>query len=167
MYASGLALALSCLRTASSITPIRPMPADWTASGACTSGSTALRRGATKRASGGVITTATSRWHDDRRSKRNRAPQSCCGARRGRLVRSCGRAHLRCHGTTDLFVRRRRGHDVLGRAWCVAPERNGPDVSSDERLPLSAVAETAFRSIGGDPHKLASYECRQLADIVL
>jgi hypothetical protein len=25
------------------------------------------------------------------------------------------------------------------------------------------VAETALRSIGGDPHKLASYECRQLA----
>src|SRR5216117_1322057 len=35
------------------------MRADWTASGACTSGSTALPRGATRRASGGVATTST------------------------------------------------------------------------------------------------------------
>src|SRR5216683_556521 len=49
-----------------------------------------------------------------------------------------------------------------GRAWCVAAERNGPDVSSDERLSLSAVAETALRSIGGDPNKLASYKRRQM-----
>jgi hypothetical protein len=117
-------------------------------SGACTSGSTARRRGATNRASGGVITTATKRWHDDRRAKRNRVPQRCCGAWRGRLARLCRRADLRRHGAPDLCVRRRRGHDVLGRAWCVAAERNGPDVSSDERLPLSAVAETALRSIG-------------------
>ena len=44
-------------------------------------------------------------------------------------------------------LRRRRGHDVLGRAWCVAAERNGPNVPSDERLPLCAVAETDLRSI--------------------
>src|SRR5213592_3426199 len=35
------------------------MRADWTASGACTSGSTALPRGATRRASGGAATTST------------------------------------------------------------------------------------------------------------
>src|SRR5213592_746086 len=35
------------------------MRADWTASGACTSGSTALPRGATRRASGGAPTTRT------------------------------------------------------------------------------------------------------------
>src|SRR5258708_9215312 len=35
------------------------MRADWTVSGACTSGSTAPRRGATRRASGGCATTST------------------------------------------------------------------------------------------------------------
>src|SRR5437867_749986 len=35
------------------------MRADWTASGACTSGSTAPPRGATRRASGGATTTST------------------------------------------------------------------------------------------------------------
>src|SRR5712664_1434386 len=35
------------------------MRADWTASGACTSGSTARPRGATRRASGGAATTST------------------------------------------------------------------------------------------------------------
>src|SRR6266498_3009729 len=44
---------------ASSTTPIPPMRADWTASGACTSGSTAHPRGATRRASGGAATMST------------------------------------------------------------------------------------------------------------
>src|SRR2546425_4351922 len=46
---------------ASSTTPIPPMRADWTASGACTSGSTAPPRGVTRRASGGAATTSTTR----------------------------------------------------------------------------------------------------------
>src|SRR2546425_9369674 len=44
---------------ASSTTPIPPMRADWTASGACTNGSTAPPRGAMRRASGGAATTST------------------------------------------------------------------------------------------------------------
>src|SRR6266568_1306976 len=44
---------------ASSTTPIPPMRADWTASGACTSGSIARPRGATRRASGGAAMTST------------------------------------------------------------------------------------------------------------
>jgi predicted dithiol-disulfide oxidoreductase (DUF899 family)/predicted metal-binding membrane protein len=40
---------------------IPPMRADWTASGACSSGSTAHPRGATRRASGGAATTSTTR----------------------------------------------------------------------------------------------------------
>ena len=43
--ANGPASVLSFARTASSITPIRPMPGDWTGSGACTSGSTAPPKG--------------------------------------------------------------------------------------------------------------------------
>src|SRR5437667_11142842 len=46
---------------ASSTTPIPPMRADWTASGACTSGSTAPPRGVTRRASGGAATTSTTK----------------------------------------------------------------------------------------------------------
>src|SRR5437763_326757 len=46
---------------ASSTTPIPPMRADWTGSGACTSGPTAHPRGATRRASGCAATTSTTR----------------------------------------------------------------------------------------------------------
>jgi predicted dithiol-disulfide oxidoreductase (DUF899 family) len=38
-----------------------PMRANWTVSGACTSGSTAPQRGATRQASGGAATTSTTR----------------------------------------------------------------------------------------------------------
>jgi hypothetical protein len=31
---------------------------------------------------------------------------------------------------------------VLGRAWCVTAERNGPNVPADERIPFGALAET-------------------------
>src|SRR2546422_6317783 len=41
------------------------MRADWTASGACTSGSTAPRGGATRGASGGAATTSTTRAERD------------------------------------------------------------------------------------------------------
>jgi len=57
----GRASARSRSRTASSTTRIPPMRADWTASGACTSGSTAHPRGATRRAFGGAATTSTTR----------------------------------------------------------------------------------------------------------
>ena len=43
----------------SSTTPIPPMREAWTASGECTSGSTAPPRGATRRASGGAAMTST------------------------------------------------------------------------------------------------------------
>src|SRR5207245_2016149 len=55
--------------TASSTTPIPPMRADWTASGACTSGSTAPPTGATRRASGGAATTSTTRAERNRRCR--------------------------------------------------------------------------------------------------
>src|SRR5437879_99030 len=48
-----------------STTPIPPMRADWTASGACTSGSTAPPRGATRRASGGAAMTSTTKDERD------------------------------------------------------------------------------------------------------
>src|SRR6059036_2476782 len=45
------------------------MRADWTASGACTSGSTAHPRGATRRAPGGAATTSTTRAERNRRCR--------------------------------------------------------------------------------------------------
>src|SRR5213078_4466080 len=45
------------------------MRADWTASGACTSGSTAPPRGATRRAPGGAATTSTTRAERNRRCR--------------------------------------------------------------------------------------------------
>src|SRR5262245_55907778 len=53
------------------------MRADWTASGACTSGSTAPPRGATRRASGGAATTSTTS------AERRRG---CRGATAGREI---------------------------------------------------------------------------------
>src|SRR5437016_5550935 len=54
---------------ASSTTPIPPMRADWTASGACTSGSTAHPRGVTRRSPGGAATTSTTRAERSRRCR--------------------------------------------------------------------------------------------------
>src|SRR6266566_5262037 len=51
---------------ASSTTPTPPMPADWTASGACTSGSTEHLKGATRRECGGAATTSTPRAERNR-----------------------------------------------------------------------------------------------------
>src|SRR6267154_1693038 len=57
------------------------MRADWTASGACTSGSTAPPRGATRLASGGAATTSTRRAEP-----------------RARACRTCGTGDLTTHG---------------------------------------------------------------------
>src|SRR5262245_36414419 len=74
-------------RPASSTTPIPPMRAGWTASGACTSGSTALPWAATKRVSGGAATTSTAS------DERDRARRSC--HRRGADLRVRVRASAR------------------------------------------------------------------------
>src|SRR3977135_4243069 len=74
-------------------TPIPPMRADWTACGACTSGSTAHPRGATRRASGGAATTSTT---------------SADGFRASFAASGCWRlsAALRCQrGGDDRLVR--------------------------------------------------------------
>src|SRR5262245_51914451 len=50
------------------------MRAGWTASGVCTSGATALPRGATRRASGGAAMTSISTKWDDRREHKAMCP---------------------------------------------------------------------------------------------
>src|SRR5712691_312682 len=82
------------------------MRADWTASGACTSGSTALPRDATRRASGGAAPTST------RSAERRRGPRSAT-AETGDLATHDFRTSfpaslLRRLGTA---LRRRRGGD--------------------------------------------------------
>src|ERR1022692_2148730 len=61
---------------ASCITPTRRTRAGWTASGACTSGSTARHSAATRPASGGAATTSTtaSETMDTRRNTVTRSP---------------------------------------------------------------------------------------------
>src|ERR1700730_3147879 len=92
--------------TPSSITPIPPMRADWTASGACISGSTAHPRGATRRALGGAATTSTASAEPGR----------------GGLWRNRGTGDLTTHGLRASFptsllrclgaaLRRQRGGD--------------------------------------------------------
>src|SRR2546428_1034650 len=70
------------------------MRADWTASGACTSGSTAPPRGATRRASGGAATTSTTSAEPSRGC---RGPAS--------LLRRLGAALRRQRGSDDRLVR--------------------------------------------------------------
>src|SRR5574342_130310 len=92
-------------------TPIPPMRAGWTASGACTNGSTAPPRGATRRASGGAATTSTASAEQRR---------GCRGATAGTgdltthgfrasvpasLLQRLSAALRRLHGTDDRLVR--------------------------------------------------------------
>src|SRR5580704_4441214 len=53
-----------------------------------------------------------------------------------------GCADLRDHGVAHgRCWRRRPGYALLGRARCVVAERNGSDVSTDERLPFGGLVE--------------------------
>src|SRR5437667_6368163 len=94
------------------------MRADWTASGACTSGSTAPPGGATRRASGGAITTTTTSAEPGRGCRwRNRGTGDLAthGFRASFPARFFGRlgAALRCQrGGNDRLV---RGHVGDGR----------------------------------------------------
>src|SRR5580704_4288278 len=73
------------------------MRGDWTASGACTSGSTAPPRGATRRASGGAATTSTTSAERSRDGFRASFP--------ARLLRRLGAALRRQRGGDDRLVR--------------------------------------------------------------
>src|SRR5260221_6047405 len=108
------------------------MRADWTASGACTSGSTAHPRGATRRASGGAATTSTTSAEPSRGCRwRNRGTGDLTthGFRPSfpaSLLRRLAAALRRQRGGADLLVRRHVGdgqdaHALrLDDAACVA-----------------------------------------------
>src|SRR5881397_111133 len=105
--------------TASSTTPIRPMRADWTAFGACTNGSTALPKGATRPGSGSVATTSTTeargkelRPYDQGRStadhRSHRETVRSAGTARPGLARDRQRERIR-HMVRRTARRRVRG----------------------------------------------------------
>jgi len=124
--------------------PIRPMRADWTVSGACTSGSTARPRDATRPVPGGGATTNTTsveRSRGDPFRKRQRGRPRC-----SRLAVSRGHANLRHHGAADECWWRACGYALLRRATCVTVERNGPDVFADECLPFGALADAHLQA---------------------
>src|SRR5260370_348290 len=128
------------------------MRADWTASGACTSGSTARPWDATKRASGGAATTSTTRAERSRHDFRASFPAS--------LLRRLGAALRRQRGGDDRLVRvhvgdgrdadARRLDDVDGvdadartdvaRRRGVVPRHMGRDDGSDDAAILDANA---------------------------
>src|SRR6266513_5932235 len=97
--------------TAPSTTLIPPMRADWTASGGCTSGSTAPPRGATRRVSGGAATTSTGsaerrrgcRWRN--RGTGDLATQGFRASFPASLLRRLGAALRRQRGGDDRLVR--------------------------------------------------------------
>src|SRR5258708_15458061 len=99
------------------------MRADWTASGACTSGSTALPRGATRRASGGAVTTSTPsaepsrgcRWRN--RGTGNLTTHDFRAIFPASLFRPLGAALRRRRGGDDRLVRVHvgGGRDADGR----------------------------------------------------
>src|SRR3989454_672412 len=132
---------------ASSPTPIPPMRAAWTACGACTSGSTARPRGATRPASGGAATTSTPRneRHADVRSvgRRRVVPWHVGRDDGGDDAAIPGPDAAALPPGRSRSADRARGRGVLRRLDCV---RNGR--LSAER---SAGARHTDRGRGGRP----------------
>src|SRR6476619_6191266 len=92
------------------------MRAEWTASGACTNGSIAHRRGATKRAYGGAATTSTTRAERSRYGFRASFPASVfwhlsAGLRCQRVANDC---LVRVHDGNGRDADARRLDDVDG-----------------------------------------------------
>src|SRR5437870_5840054 len=140
------------------------MRADWTASGACTSGSTAPPRGATRRAPGGAATTSTTNAEPSRRWRhRGTGDLTTHGSRASfpaSLLRRLGAALRRQRGGDDRLVRvhvgdgrdadARRLDDVDGvdadarsdvaRRRSVVPWHVGRDDGGDDAAVLGADA---------------------------
>src|SRR5438552_14956959 len=94
----------------SSTTPIPPLRAGWTSSGARTSGSTVLPRDATRRTSGGADTTSTpraerGRGDRDAAAKREIAKDDFRASLAVRLPRRLGAALRSQRGGHDRLVR--------------------------------------------------------------
>ena len=73
-----------------------------------------------------------------------RAPRR--GPQLGRMAVPGRHANLRDHGAAYEYLWwGTAGYTLLGHAWCVTAERNGPNVPANERLPFGALVEADFR----------------------
>src|SRR5882672_2133928 len=129
------------------------MREDWTASGACTSGSTAHPRGATRRASGGAATTSTASAEPSRGCRwRNRGT----GARTtygfpASLLRRLGAALRRQRGADDRLVRVDVGDGrVVDARWLDDVDGMDADARTDVARRSGVVPRHVGRDDGGD-----------------
>src|SRR5207253_2871655 len=161
---------------ASSTTPIPPIRAEWTASGACTSGSTAHPRGATRRASGGAATTSTTR------AERHLAAHPACSVLRppaGRksldqepLSADPG-PHRATWVASDVIERTAQAKSKLDAGWSVSAEgvrgrKPSEDVGSARLAPreraLSPVANGQQHGCLGCHGAPRQHETRETMD---
>src|SRR6266404_3909825 len=105
------------------------MRAGWTASGACTSGSTARPRGATRRASGGAATTSTRRAERSlrggpRRMSSERASlQAFFGASALLFAASAAATIVWCASMSAMGGMKMPGGWTMSMAWMRMPEQ--------------------------------------------
>src|SRR5258708_36301191 len=129
------------------------MRADWTASGACTSGSPAPPRGATRRASGGSATTSTPSAEPSRGCRwRNRGTGDLTthGFRPSfpaSLLRRLGAALRRQRGGDDRVV---RVHVGDGRDADARRLDDGDGVDADARTDVARCRGVVPRYVGRD-----------------
>src|SRR5207249_21031 len=129
------------------------MRADWTASGACTSGSTAPPGGATRRASGGAATTSTTSA-ERRRGRRDAAAETGDLTTHGfrasapaSLPRRLGAALRRQRRGDDRLVRVHVGDGRDADAWRL-DDVDGVD--ADARTDLARRRGVVPRHVGRD-----------------
>ena len=118
----GLGSVHSCSRMASCTTPTRRTRVGWTASGACTSGSTAPHSVATRTASGGAATTSTTANDPDRRRAERATTGDCCSSS-GRPRSALGNCH------SNLTIDPRPGSPGavrLASHWDTRSDLSGP-----------------------------------------
>src|SRR5260370_28675137 len=125
------------------------MRADWTASGACTSGSTAPPWGATRRASGGAATTSTTSAEPSRGCRwRNRGTGDLTTyGFRASLLRRLGAALRRQRGGDDRLVRIHVGD---GRDADARRLDHVDGVDADARTDLARRRGVGPRHVGRD-----------------
>src|SRR5258706_4809368 len=126
------------------------MRADWTPSGACTRGSTAPPRGATRRASGGAATTST------RRAERSRGRH---GAFRGGIPMRIGIIGAGALGGTLARLLARRGHQVS-----IANSR-GPESLAALAAEIGATPVSVVDAAGTGEIVILSIPTKAVADL--
>src|SRR5919201_461415 len=125
------------------------MRADWTASGACTSGSTAPPRGATRRASGGAATTITASAEASRecRDANCRTGDLATHVFRASVLRRLGAPFWCQRGGDDRLV---RVHVGDGRDADARRLEDVDGVDADARADVARRRRVVPRHVGRD-----------------